>query len=123
MRASIILIALIALIAASCLFIKNKIDAQMTRMKTLDTIGQILAAMDKGLTSNSRTEYNPVKEARKMFPLIPEKNGYIIDAWGNPISISIQKAESGFRIHIASAGSDEMIGSADDIIRDEFLRD
>ncbi len=122
MKLTIISITVIALIAAIGFFIKTKIDTQMMRMKTFDTMGQILVTLDKSLNSKSINGYNPAMEARKIYPLIPEKDGQILDAWGQPISLAIQPAENGFQIHIISAGPDKTMGTADDIIKDEFLR-
>lgn len=122
MKLTIISIAVIVLIAAIGFLIKNKIDAKMGRMKTFDTMGQILVALDKSLNFKSINGYNPVMEAMKIYPLIPEKDGQIIDAWGKPISVAIQPTENGFQIHIISAGPDKTMGTADDIIKDELLR-
>lgn len=122
MKRIIILIILMALVIASlfCLF---QIRRQIKRMKTYDSMGQILVAIDKEIGKKSMADFNPVTETQKVFPDISVVRGQIVDGWGNPMVISVEDVSQGYRVIIKSCGQDGILGTKDDLIRDWLLSD
>ncbi|MCL2104562.1 MAG: hypothetical protein FWH21_05865 [Kiritimatiellaeota bacterium] len=66
---------------------------------------------------------NTIKDcnlASKVIQLNPDKtrvqNGQIVDAWGNPITVTIERIGNEIHTTIISAGSDGVIGTNDDIV-------
>lgn len=47
--------------------------------------------------------------------IVKDTSGRLLDVWGNPITINIDKTDSGFLIQVDAAGEDGIFGSQDDI--------
>jgi len=122
MKTTIIIIFLVISIAV-CFFIYGKTRNQVRRMTTLDSMGQILVALDRTAGESPLEQYDPVVETQKIFPSISVRNGQIMDGWGNPIKISIKRVKTGLQAYFTSAGPDGVMGSKDDVIREEVLFD
>jgi hypothetical protein len=96
---------------------------QMKRVTTLDTMGQILVALDRSLPTNEvpLVEIDLAREVRRQFPNTVTVNGEVADAWGRPIRLSINNVTNGFAIEIVSAGPDGQVGTKDDLVRRDII--
>jgi hypothetical protein len=96
--------------------------AQVKRMQTLDTMGQVGVALDRTLPSQPSqwpiVGYNPAKETKRLFPDVRMVQSEIADAWGRPITISVECHKGSFLVRMISAGKDGVIGTSDDITKE-----
>jgi len=118
---TLLVITIAALILGLSLIVGSNVRNQVKRMNTLDTMGQILVALDKTMPTAYGREINAVEATRNMFPSILITNHEILDAWRRPIQISVKKIEQGFAISIVSSGPDGVFGTKDDIVRNEVI--
>ena len=79
-------------------------------------MGQIIVAVDRTLGAAPLRDYDPVFETKKLFD-VQVIDGKIIDAWSNPIEISIQQHEKGFSLKLISPGPDGIAGTKDDYVQ------
>jgi hypothetical protein len=101
----------------------SKTRTQMERVMTLDTMGQILVALDRTMPTNGvhPVKIDPTGEVQRRFPNIVTVNGEVADAWGRPIRVSINNTTNGFAIEIVSAGPDRQMGTKDDLVRSDIV--
>ena len=116
-----LIITTLVVVLAFGLYAISRVRSQLAVIKTQDTIGQILVAVDKA-SGGASAEYDFVRQTRAYFPSVPVKDGKIIDSWGNVIKIITVPEFDGLRIDIISAGPDRVYGTSDDIVRSELLR-
>ena len=112
----VFVIAGLTVLAAIIWYFQGKTVFYIKRMRTLDTMGQIYVSLSNSLGKTPLEKYNAVLETQKAFPDISVKDGKITDAWGNPIEISIQKIEKGYKVCFISGGSDGKVGTCDDVV-------
>lgn len=117
-----IIIAVVVLIGGLGIYTILRIRSQISQVETQDAIGQVLVSMDKTLGDSPLVNYNPAAEAKKAFPLIPHRDGHIIDAWNNAIVVSINQDGDSFHITITSAGPDGEMHTGDDLIRQGAIK-
>ena len=116
-----IVITAAGVILALLLILGGKTRNQIKRMETLDTMGQISAALDRALPTNQWQTIDPDKAVRSAFPRIPRIGRDVVDAWGRPITISIETVQQGFAVDIISSGPDGVIGTKDDLVWSELI--
>ena len=117
-----ILIVVSVLVAICCILgVLLPIRTAFKKMETGDRIAMVLKAVSDTVGTIPLSEYNPVTETLKAFPSIPAKGGKILDAWGNPIKISIDESTDSFSVSIISAGPDAIMGTKDDYSRQVLI--
>jgi hypothetical protein len=104
-------------------FLQKQTRDQIKRVRTLDSMAQIIVSLDKTLGIMPLARYDPVVETQRLFPSIEVKSGQILDGWNRPITISITREVNGFRLSLVSPGPDGAMGTRDDLRRNELLLD
>ena len=80
---------------------------------------EITGGISNSIGDQLRPGYDPALECRKRSPeLKTDSQGRILDGWGNPITISIQKLNDVYQVTITSPGSDGILGTKDDLRKD-----
>jgi hypothetical protein len=106
-----------------CIVLREGLREAAKQARTDDTLSFILQTLCQRLTTNTFSELDVVTETTRLYPKVPTKAHTIVDAWGNPINISIQRRTNGYEIELISAGPDGVIGTHDDRVIKRFLRD
>ncbi|MCL1921838.1 MAG: hypothetical protein FWG50_12335 [Kiritimatiellaeota bacterium] len=84
---------------------------------TVNREARILAALGKALGRKPFAEYDLTAEILGYFPEASLKNGKIIDAWGSPVTMKIERVENEIFVWIRSAGPDGKMGTKDDVVK------
>lgn len=122
MTRKVIIGILVALVLVGTTLLGMTILNQWRRMRTMDSMGQLWVAMCETLSTNNFKQIDVATEALKLFPEIPVKNGQVLDSWGQPLKVSIERIDEGFRLDIISSGRDRVMGTSDDIIWKRTVR-
>lgn len=115
-RNKYLLLVVIVLLIIGGGIITEATITQVKKMKTMDTMGQIVVTMCKTLGTNNVDGYKTTQEVQRVFPSIHVKDGEILDSWGRPIKVSIKKVNNVFIVEMVSAGVNKVVGTKDDII-------
>lgn len=94
-----------------------RLESQVPIMRTQETIGQIIVAMDQTLHDDVLHEYSPLPHVLSRFPDASNDGAHLLDAWGNAIQVSIAVDGEMYRVLIRSAGPDNALNTADDVTR------
>jgi len=117
------LVAALAIVLVAFAIIQPRFMNHVNRARTFDYMGEIYVTITRTLETQPLKEYDAVSEARKIFPSLPVSNGAIVDAWGNPMRISIERIKDGFHVTLTSAGRDGVFGTKDDLVENYMLPD
>ena len=120
-----LLLAAVALllIAVGAWVLVMRTIAQIKRMRTLDTMGQVTVALDRTLPDHGPiVGYNVTEQSKRLFPDLKMVDGKIADAWERPIKVSLEYASDGFHVRMVSAGKDGKFDTDDDIVNEGVIR-
>ena len=122
-RTKIALVILIALCVAVIGFLWSGFRLAVNKMHTGDTIAQIMTTLGNTSLGTDPLKMDVTTEAKKRFPMLPIRNGQIIDSWGNAIVLNSKETSEGWRVTITSLGCDGALGTKDDLVRDYVISD
>jgi len=111
-----------ALVLVGTILVGKVVLNYWKRMTTMDSMGQVWVAMCETLSTNNFKQINVAQESKRLFPEVLIKNGLLVDSWGRPLRVSIEKIEDGFGLDMTSSGPDGVMGTSDDIVWKRTVR-
>ena len=113
----VIVMIVIAVIFPLFLFAYHVLREAIKIGLTQNRVARIHAALGRALGKKPLAEYHLATEILEQFPEVSVTNGRIVDEWGRPIIVTIERFTNVVWATVTSAGPDGKTGTKDDIVR------